>query len=137
MKGREGFFMTGNEQSNLKRLLIVDDDEGTVFGYTRYFRRAGFSVESADDLASGIKRLADEGFDAVIFDVCLPDGNAIDVIPDLRARNKTIKIFVVSGLTDPAVEKAALEAGADKFLVKPLSVEDLCAQIAGAFAPAP
>ena len=127
--------MTRDKPSGVKRLLIVDDDEGTVFGYTLFFRRAGFSVESADDLAAGMEKLADDGFDAVIFDVRLPDGNAIDAIPALRARNKTIKIFVVSGLDDPEVGTAALGAGADKFLVKPLSVEELCARIAAAFAP--
>jgi DNA-binding response OmpR family regulator len=127
--------MECNRSSDSKRLLIVDDDEATVFGYLRYFRRSGFSVESTDDLASGMEKLTDSGFDAVIFDVCLPDGNALDVIPDLRARNKAIKIFVVSGLSDPALEKAALGGGADKFLCKPLSIDELCAQIAGEFTP--
>ena len=127
--------MEQRDYSIPKRILIVDDDEATIFGYTRFLSRSGFAIESAMDLATSLDKLSREHFDAVVFDLRLPDGNALDVIPAVRAKNKNLKIFVVSGLSDPAVVEQALDAGADKFLVKPLSIEELCNQITGAFPP--
>ncbi len=115
-----------------KRILVVEDDEPTVFLYKLHWSRTGFTVVSAEDLKSGIEKLFSEEFDAVIFDLRLPDGNSLDVIPDVRAKNTAIKIFVVSGLSDPAVASAALAAGVDEFLVKPFEIDELCARIARA-----
>jgi DNA-binding response OmpR family regulator len=121
--------------SNPGRILIVDDDEAAIFGYTRYLSRSGFTVNASGDLAEGLEKLSVGEFDAVVLDVRLPDGNSIDVIPTVRAKNKALKIFIVSGLSDPSVRQAALEAGADEYLTKPLSTEELCASICRSLAP--
>jgi DNA-binding response OmpR family regulator len=119
-----------HETSDLKRILVVDDDEATVFGYTRYLSKSGFAVVSASDLTEGLENLAKGEFSAVVFDVRLPDGNSIDVIPKVRAEHATIKIFVISGLSDPATSQAAIASGADEYLVKPLAVDVICDRIA-------
>ena len=116
-----------------RRILIIDDDDATVFGYERYLSAEGFSVESSDCLAEGLRKLGSKPFDAVVFDIRLPDGNALDIIPAVRAERVNTKIFVVSGLADAATERTALAAGADDFFVKPLAVNELCAGIAQSF----
>jgi two-component system NtrC family response regulator len=79
-----------------------------------------------------LEKLAQEEFDAVVFDVRLPDGNAIEAIPGVRAKNPAIKIFVISGMSDSATAQAALAGGADEFLIKPIAVSDLCVSITNA-----
>lgn len=113
-----------------KRILIIDDDEATVFGYTCYLSKSGYTVSSADCLTAGLRKLDTEDFDAAVFDVRLPDGNSLEAIPGLRAKNNFIKILVISGLSDGATARAALSSGADAFLVKPLAISELCASIA-------
>ena len=112
-----------------KRIFIIDDDEATIFGYSRYLEKSGYAVSSAAYLKEGMEKLTQENYDAVIFDIRLPDGNALDVIPAVRARNNAIKIFVISGLSDARTCEAALAGGADEFLVKPVAVKDLCDSI--------
>jgi DNA-binding NarL/FixJ family response regulator len=65
----------------------------------------------------------------VIFDICLPDGNSLEAIPNVRAKNKLLKILVISGLSDERIAQAAIASGADGFLLKPLSINELCSGI--------
>jgi two-component system, response regulator RegA len=112
--------------SAAKRVLIIDDDDASIFGYTRFLAKAGFTVDSESYLLKGLQKLAKGPFDAAVFDVHLPDGNALEALSDVRARHPSIKIFVISGTSDPVVAQTALARGADRFLVKPVSIEELC-----------
>lgn len=73
-----------------------------------------------------------ENFDAVVFDIHLPDGNSLEVIPEVRAKNRLLRILVISGLSDERTARAAIDGGADGFLVKPLSICELCTGITSA-----
>ena len=73
--------------------------------------------------------LIDE-YRAVVLDMRLPDGDAINLIPEIRARSKDLKIVMVSGLSDEKVAAAALEKGADAYLLKPLAMKELCESLA-------
>jgi len=115
---------------NRKKILIIDDDEAAVFGYTNYLSQEGYAITSAETLEDGLRSLSADRFDAVIFDVRLPDGNSLDAIPGVRAANPALRIFVISGLTDAATSQRAIGCGVDKFLVKPLSMSELCRTIA-------
>jgi DNA-binding response OmpR family regulator len=112
-----------------KRILIIDDDDAAVFGYTCYLSKSGYTVVSADCLTEGLRKIEAEEFDAVVFDICLPDGNSLEVIPKVRAKNTLLKILVISGLSDERTAQAAIDSGADGFLVKPLSIGELCTGI--------
>lgn len=112
-----------------RRILIIDDDEAAVFGYTCYLSKSGYTVVAVDCLAEGLRMIGTERFDAAVFDIRLPDGNSLEAIPGVRAKNALLKIFVISGLSDEKTKQAALASGADGFLVKPLSINELCAGI--------
>ena len=114
------------------RILIIDDEEAAIFGYTRYLTKAGFTVSSATHLKEGLDKLSKEEFEAVVLDVHLPDGNSIDLIPKIRAKSKHLKIFVVTGLNDTDTSEKAIRHGADEFLVKPIAIKELCAAITAA-----
>jgi DNA-binding response OmpR family regulator len=65
------------------KLLLVDDDESTLFGYERGLASAGYTVTTAQSLKQGKERLAANLFDVILLDFKLPDGNALDLIPEL------------------------------------------------------
>lgn len=107
-------------------ILIIDDEEGAIFGYSRFFSRQGYSVQSAGTIEEGRSELNSNSFDAVVLDLKLPDGNALEFISEIRAAHETTTVAVVSGMADSETAKTALEQGAHEFLVKPLKIEALC-----------
>ncbi len=110
----------------MPKILIIDDEEAAVFGYSRFFSKRGYSVQSAGTIEEGRSKMSCSCFDAVVLDLKLPDGNALEFIPEIRAVNENATIVVVSGMADRETQKAALNRGAHKFLVKPLQMETLC-----------
>lgn len=108
-----------------KEVLIVDDEEGIRFGFSRYLTKAGYSVREASTLSEARDSLTSHGVDAVLLDLNLPDGNGLDWIQELRGSLPGVAIVVITGMGDIPVAVEAMRRGADNFLTKPLSMADL------------
>lgn len=113
-----------------RQILVIDDEDAVVFGYTQYLKKHGYSVSAAGCLKDGRAKLLAGNYRAIVLDMRLPDGDAINLIPEIREKNKEVKIVMVSGLSDEKVAAAALEKGADAYLLKPLAMKDLCEALA-------
>ena len=113
-----------------RRILVIDDEDAVVFGYTQYLKKHGYSVASAGCLKDGREKLQSNDYRAIVLDIRLPDGDATNLIPEIREMNKDVKIVMVSGLSDEKVAAAALEKGADAYLLKPLAMKELCDSLA-------
>jgi len=107
------------------KILLIEDNEGTRFGFVRYFSKEGYLVSEADCLAQAGELLAKQQFDAIILDINLPDGNGIDFIDSARATNPFIPIIVMTGSGDVPLAVKAMLKGADNFLTKPVDNADL------------
>ena len=107
------------------RLLIVDDEEATLFGYNRYLTKAGYEIESAKCLKDAKQLVTSETFDAILLDLKLPDGNAIDWIAELRSNHENMAIIVITGISDIPTAVKAMKYGAHNFLTKPVNMDDL------------
>lgn len=77
-----------------------------------------FHLEYADGLATGASRLVRGGVDVVLLDLGLPDSQGLDTFHEFRARQPGVPIVVLSGATDEDLAVAAVEAGAQDYLVK-------------------
>jgi two-component system KDP operon response regulator KdpE len=113
------------------RLLIVEDDEGIRRFVRQTLEAAGHEVAEASTMRRG---LADAGIgrpDLVILDLGLPDGEGIDLIREIRNWN-TCPIIVISARLDDSDKIAALDVGADDYLVKPFSMHELLARVRAA-----
>jgi DNA-binding NtrC family response regulator len=106
-------------------ILIVDDDPGTRFGYSRYLGKEGYRVEEAPSLSDARDAITSRRFGAVILDQFLPDGNGIDWIKSLRESHPDIAIIIVTGAGDIPLAVEAMRRGADNFLTKPVDMADL------------
>lgn len=107
------------------RILLVDDEEATLFGYSRYLSKAGYSIDTCKCLKEAKDITSSEHFDAVLLDLKLPDGNAIDWIADLRSTHENTAIIVITGVSDIPTAVKAMKLGAHNFLTKPVNMDDL------------
>jgi DNA-binding NtrC family response regulator len=105
--------------------LIVDDERSIREFLTILLEQEGYSVRVAEDVASGIARLADEVPDLVMCDLKLPDGTGIQVLEEVRRRQLECPFIVITAHTTPQHALEAHRAGAAEYLSKPFNVEDL------------
>jgi diguanylate cyclase (GGDEF)-like protein/PAS domain S-box-containing protein len=103
------------------RLLHVEDDSDDLALVRRALCRSlpDAEIESVRTIAAArAALLGPRRFDAVLLDLCLPDGNGLDLLTELREQGEGIATVVLTGDGDEAAVRAALKAGADDFLVK-------------------
>jgi diguanylate cyclase (GGDEF)-like protein len=118
-------------QADASRIVVVDDDDDTRTLHSRFLRLAGFAVtERADavDLVDTVRKLRPA---AVLLDISLPGVNGIDACSELKRDPDTRATRVVILTSHQSFEAArrANEAGADLYLVKPITREKLLASV--------
>ncbi len=106
-------------------ILLVDDDEGIKFGFTKFLTKAGYGVTAATTLTEAKKEILAHRYDAVLLDLILPDGNGIDWIGALRENYPHIALVVITGVGDIPLAVEAMSRGADNFLTKPINMQNL------------
>jgi two-component system OmpR family response regulator len=111
------------------RILIVEDDKDISALLERSFREGSFSVDVAEDGEKGSFLARTNAYDIIVLDNLLPKKNGIDVCREIRAAGKTVPILMLSAIQEPAVKTEGLNAGADDYLAKPFSFDELFARI--------
>lgn len=109
------------------RVLAVDDDPAILRVVRRALESAGYDVEALERGAHLVERAAAFGPDVILLDLVLPDADGIDLAAQLRAGRASI--IVLSAVGDDRKKVEALDAGADDYLTKPFSVDELLARI--------
>ncbi len=110
------------------RILVVDDEPEILLALRTNLSRHGFQVETADSGHSALEGYSRHHPDLLILDLGLPDMSGLDVIRELRTRGNTpIVVLSVRGADRDKV--AALDLGADDYVTKPFSMEELQARI--------
>ncbi len=106
-------------------VLIVDDEAAIRFGVREYLDRQGYRVVEAETWQGAEEVFQRDPPDAAILDYVLPDGNALDALPQLRGYHPYTALIVLTahGSIELAVE--AMKQGADHFLTKPLELSAL------------
>jgi two-component system KDP operon response regulator KdpE len=88
----------------------------------------GWQVFEADTLQRGLTEAGTRKPDLLVLDLGLPDGDGVDLIRDVRGWSN-VPIIVLSARTDEADKIAALDAGADDYLIKPFGTGELLARV--------
>jgi len=107
------------------KILLVEDEAGTRFGFVRFLSKSGFEIYEAENLAQAEQLFASQQFDAVILDVHLPDGSGIGFIEAVREASPDTPIIVITGSGDIPLAVDAMRRGADNFLTKPVNLAEL------------
>jgi DNA-binding response OmpR family regulator len=110
------------------RLLLLEDNLRCGELTCEHLRDAGFVVDLARSIAE-FKGFSVADYNACIVDLSLPDGDAIDLIREVRQACCHTPILITSGRVQVSERITGLEAGADDYLVKPYNCNELVARI--------
>jgi two-component system KDP operon response regulator KdpE len=109
-------------------VLVVDDEPQFLSALETNLRGAGYEVETAPTAADALTKAGLRPPEAVVLDLLLPDGRGTDVTRELR-RWTEVPIVLVSAVGEEAEKIAALDAGADDYVTKPFSIDELLARL--------
>lgn len=107
------------------KILVVDDDEIILFAIRDFLELHGFIVDEAESCAEAEIKYRAEVYDAVTLDYSLPDGNAIELLPRLKAIDAGVPILLLTAHGSIELAVQAIQLGAEQFLVKPLELPAL------------
>jgi DNA-binding response OmpR family regulator len=107
-----------------KSILVVDDDQSILRSTKSVLQREGYAVETAETGKKALEKMQKKRYDVVLLDVKLPDIEGTDLLLQMDNPNDTIKI-IITGFSTDELGKRAADYGADDFLVKPISPEEL------------
>lgn len=109
------------------RILIVDDEPAIRRLVRAALERAGFSVEEAPTAAEALVIARRSCVELVLLDLGLPDRDGLELVPLIRAIGRAVIVLTARDATGEKV--AALDLGADDYVVKPFDTEELLARV--------
>ncbi|MCL4246628.1 MAG: response regulator [Anaerolineae bacterium] len=110
-----------------KRILVIEDDLSVAEVFSATLDRAGYNVTHVNNVVNALSMVIQNMPDVIVLDLMLPDFNGLDFLRYVRKNHPhpRVPIIVVSAASGGFQTNQAIEAGADVFLTKPVSVEDL------------
>src|SRR5690349_11252527 len=111
------------------RILLVEDEPALADSLRRGLREECYAVDAADDGEVVLDYIAAASYDLIILDIMLPKRDGLAVCCDLRRRNVTTPILMLTARDTVADRVAGLDSGADDYLVKPFAFQELLARM--------
>jgi two-component system, NtrC family, response regulator HydG len=114
------------ERTNKKgRILVVDDEAGTRSAMQKLLEADGYLVDTAEDGVSALKIAEDQPPDAVITDLQMPIMDGMELLKKLRALDSDLPVIVATSVQELGAAIAAMRAGAEEYLTKPVDFDAL------------
>lgn len=111
------------------RILVVEDERELARHIVRALTRHGHSPEARHDGASGLQAAADITPDLIVLDLNLPDLDGLSVLARLRQDSCPARVLILTARGEVEDRVKGLKAGADDYLAKPFSMDELVARI--------
>jgi len=111
------------------RVLIVEDSEKLRFHLKDGLVKAGYEVEATGDGREGLWHAQTKDFDAIVLDLMLPGMDGLSVLSRLRKLGKETSVLILTARDRVEDRVKGLRAGADDYLVKPFSFDELVARL--------
>ena len=113
----------------MSSILIVEDEPRIVAFLTKGLKAAGFTTHTTAAGREAVELALQTSFDLIILDVGLPDIDGFEVLQQLRGQGVTAPVIMLTARSSVADRVAGLEGGADDYMPKPFSFEELLARI--------
>ena len=113
----------------MNRILIIEDEERITSFLEKGLKANGFVTAVAFNGKDGLAMAQTGGFDLVILDLGLPDRDGLDVLRDLRQSDTSTPVIILTARDSVAEIVRGLESGADDYIAKPFSFEELLARV--------
>ncbi|TGQ56858.1 response regulator transcription factor [Mesorhizobium sp. M1C.F.Ca.ET.193.01.1.1] len=111
------------------RILLVEDEPEMVSALRSALKRHDMVVDHAASLQAAEGFVAADGYDAILLDRQLPDGDGLALVPRLRKARNTTPVLMLTARGDTADKVDGLDMGADDYLAKPFAFEELLARL--------
>ena len=111
------------------RILVVEDEKALSDALCEILKRDKYSVDAAYDGMNGFDMGQSGIYDAIILDIMLPKMNGIDVLLKLRAQGVKTPVLLLTARDGVKDKVKGLDSGADDYLTKPFSKEELSARV--------
>ncbi|BDQ36786.1 Fis family transcriptional regulator [Pseudodesulfovibrio nedwellii] len=109
----------------MARILIIDDDFEICETMESLITRLSHECASAHTMDEGMRLASKSEFDVIFLDVSLPDGNGLNILPDIMALPNPPEVIILTGKGDPDGAELAIKGGAWDYLLKPSSIREI------------
>jgi two-component system copper resistance phosphate regulon response regulator CusR len=120
---------SGDEPIPVGRVLLIDDEERILNFVRRGLEAEGMAVDVAPDGETGLELALSRPYDLVILDLVMPGLDGHDVLRRILEHKQAQPVLVLSALNDTASKVSSLEGGAEDYISKPFSLEELLARV--------
>ena len=111
------------------KLLLIEDEQDLAAALSRGFQKKGYAVDVATDGKEGWEQSGINEYDLIILDLNLPSMDGLEILADIRARDKEQPILILSARSAVAQRIQGLDMGANDYLVKPFDFGELEARV--------
>lgn len=111
------------------RILVAEDEKALNRILVKQFTKLGYSVDSCFDGESVFDYLAGAKYDAVVMDVMMPKKDGFQVLSEMRAMKDSTPVIFLTAKTEINDRVYGLDLGANDYLIKPFSFEELAARV--------
>lgn len=111
------------------RILIVEDEEHLAEALAQILLEAHYAVEVVHDGQDGLDYALSGNFDVIILDVLLPGKTGFEVVRELRKQHVATPVLLLTALDEVGNKVEGLDCGADDYMTKPFSPEELLARV--------
>jgi DNA-binding response OmpR family regulator len=113
----------------IMKILVVEDEKGIRDSIKASLEAEYFSVDVAEDGEAGSILARSNDYDLIVLDYILPKKLGLEICREIRTRQKAVPIIILSVISEPHKKVNLLNSGADDYLTKPFSFEELLARI--------
>jgi DNA-binding response OmpR family regulator len=114
---------------SLTRILTIEDDAAIRRGIVDALTFAGYEMIEAADGVGGLKAAITREFDLLLLDMVLPGKSGLDILREVRNVRPTLPVIILSARGEERDRVTGLKLGADDYVVKPFSVDELLARV--------
>ena len=111
------------------RLLLAEDERDLNAIITKKLTKEGYSVDSCFDGQEALDCLAVAEYDCIILDIMMPQRDGFEVLKTIRAKGNTVPVLFLTARDSVSDKIKGLDSGANDYIVKPFSLEELTARI--------
>jgi CheY-like chemotaxis protein len=116
-------------EPSMQHILVIDDDPAITSLLKRGLSNEGYAVEIAGTGEAGLALAHERPPDLVVLDIMMPGINGLEMLRRLRVADEQLPVPMLTAKDAPADQVLGLEAGADDYVVKPLTFEVLLARV--------
>ena len=107
------------------KLLLVDDDKNALDGLVKILTHDGYPVSGVLSGYEALNLLSKENFDIIVTDMKLPGMGGLSLVHEIRKKEESVSIVVVTAYSSVKTAVEAIKCGADDYLTKPINIEEL------------